>query len=75
MKALRMLWRLLRGARTNLQTKLCAHQWEQIGHNCAKRRCVKCGEEQWLFENYPWSDKPRYEWKTMHRPNSASHGV
>lgn len=48
---------------------LCDHKWHKL-RNPAKRICEKCGEEQWLFENRPWLDRPRYEWKRMRGPTN-----
>jgi hypothetical protein len=46
----------------------CQHEW--YGFAPYKRRCEKCGEEQWVMENrYPAIGEARYEWKTMHTMN------
>lgn len=42
----------------------CQHEW--YGFAPYKRRCEKCGEEQWVMENrYPAINEPSYEWKTI----------
>lgn len=43
------------------------HDWDEFSFG--KRRCRKCGEEQWLFENkYPAIGEPQYEWKSLYEP-------
>lgn len=45
---------------------LCKHEWERDG---ARRCCVHCGSEQWLFsKRFPEAGEPAHEWREMGRP-------
>ncbi len=42
------------------------HEYEKTA--MFKRRCLKCGRVEWLFENkFPRAGEAKYEWRVMHQ--------
>jgi len=45
------------------------HTFEKLSFG--KRRCTKCGEEQWLMlKSFPMPGEPASSWKTMWNPKA-----